>query len=190
MSTTALFIEYLVVGTQATIWLCLFVNFVAHFAGWTLELNETKCLSDWSFLVTMVIVGLVYTIGIAVERLAGAIFPVKTAISWLKRFRQLYRCREHVREHRENVARDLNAKQERDEHGLSRIRIVRAAIANTVIVYIMLILSYWSEAIPVDHPWIVTFWTTIAAFVVTAVFTATLIVLLLSYSLSVDFPET
>lgn len=70
MSTTAIFVELLIIGIHAAMWIgFLVVTFLP--TSFALDLSE---LAKWNALVTMAILAICYSLGILVDRLADTFF--------------------------------------------------------------------------------------------------------------------
>ena len=145
MSTTALFVEYLVVGGQSVVWiglaLCCFFG-----TGW---ISGCADIADkWGVMIALLGSGILYTSGIVIERLSGAIAPLAFSIRlldkvlWLRRFRSL------ARDRRTELIRQQGRVTESLEYGLSRIRVVRAGMANLVLTYAAAIIAISRSTIP------------------------------------------
>lgn len=174
MSTTALFAELFVVGTQVSIWIAFVLYYVV--GPETLKPYATD-LEAWSFLVTAIAFGIVYTVGVVFERVAGVLLPIKGTTVLLKRVRWIARKAEWIRPeipklrfHEGTLGTDL-------EYTLSRIRIVRSALLNLAIIVSVFALLWLFNVISLQRP----FWAILLAVVLMSVCSATLVALLISY---------
>ena len=75
MTSTAIFAEILVVGLQATVWLGLLCLWIAGVNGIPVgSIGARLCgLKEWATLIATFVLGLAYTLGIVVDRLADSI---------------------------------------------------------------------------------------------------------------------
>jgi|GEM_PF-2107901 len=74
MTSTTLFAEILVVGLQAALWLGLLFLLIANSIGINSDIVGTaQRLKEWAVLITIFAVGLAYTLGIVVDRLADSV---------------------------------------------------------------------------------------------------------------------
>jgi len=72
MSTTLLFIELLIAGVQASVWIVLFLLAFSG-VGWLAQLRA-DVLADWSALLTVVYLSFTYATGIIIDRAADRLF--------------------------------------------------------------------------------------------------------------------
>lgn len=71
MNTTAVFAEILVIGLQATVWLS-FAALTLTGVSW-IDRETIRELTDWSALIAALALGLAYTLGIAIDRVADSL---------------------------------------------------------------------------------------------------------------------
>lgn len=71
MSTTALVVELLIVGVQATVWMALFLLAATN---WQVTRSILSHLSEAATLVAIPYLAVAYTAGVVVERIAGLVF--------------------------------------------------------------------------------------------------------------------
>jgi hypothetical protein len=69
MATTAMFIEILIIGLQAVVWLALLAASI--FGTKSVQLQN---LSDWETLIVVLVFAIAYVLGILVDRLADTVF--------------------------------------------------------------------------------------------------------------------
>lgn len=74
MGTTLLFVELLITGVQASVWLVL-VGVNIYGFGWFQALSTS--LKEWQTPAAIVVLSFIYVLGIAVDRVADGVF------SWL-----------------------------------------------------------------------------------------------------------
>lgn len=131
MSTTAILVEILIIGMQAMVWLILVV---LSLFGYKWVPDTAAAVKGWEPALSILALGLCYTLGILVDRVADCLtvlhHPGATLlkISWIKRYaddahsdmRMFVLCST-------NKAADFLA------HVRSRIRIARAAVVNTLL---------------------------------------------------------
>ena len=70
MGTTPLFVEQIVIGVQGVLWIGLIV---AAFLDRDVLAAWTPHLKDWAFLVTVVVLSTIYTLGLILERIFSAL---------------------------------------------------------------------------------------------------------------------
>ncbi len=131
MSTTAIFVELLVSGIQASIWLALFV---LSFTGLGWVTTVLPFLEKWETLATVLVFSSWYTLGIIVDRFARILFMVYDPAALLKK---LAMTRKQVSKtaadpSRVEIAVKAGVAYEYLEYFRSRARIVRGAIFNAI----------------------------------------------------------
>lgn len=181
MKTTALFIEYLVVGSQAAVWLGLVLVLAVDA---TTIAEATTAVGSWSFLLSVVSIGILYTVGIIIERVAGAVLPIKTGFFLIGKVPWIVGKENLARDERRKLSRAQGKLSEDLEYELSRIRIIRASILNVLIAYclvVALVLKYASSVVEL----IVFF--SIVLVAVLAVLFLTLVILLIAYKVSLEY---
>lgn len=119
MTTTQLFAELLIIGIGATIWLALLL---AAIFGYRFDIGIPKI--DTSFLV--VLGGLAYVLGIAVDRLARAIFSLVEKVLSKDRLPDPEVIERHILISSEALARQI-------QYNRSRLRICRAWALNLLL---------------------------------------------------------
>ena len=73
MSTTAIFVELLIIGIQAAVWIILLCQ--ALFPG-KVEMSALENYEEWAALFTVIIFALCYTVGMIIDRIADKIFSI------------------------------------------------------------------------------------------------------------------
>lgn len=122
MGTTVFFIEILIIGLQAVVWVAMLAA-----ALFGTRLSDLAAFQGWEASVTLVFLALAYSLGLLADRLADALFspldhrmrpsiiPDKEAPVWRMRLYLISRA---------------NGLTEFVEHSRTRIRIVRATAFN------------------------------------------------------------
>lgn len=128
MSTTAIFVEILIIGIQSVIWMSLFVLGVV---GYDWIRTTYIDLDGWTNLVVVVLLALFYTLGIIIDRLADLFFMLIQPKKLLLKGKLLQRMFQQA----QSDARMEVLLQERRAieflgYARSRIRIVRATLLN------------------------------------------------------------
>ena len=72
MNTTVLFVELLIIGFQAGIWILLL--FLSVFGYKWVSGLQSMGISDWQTLITIFLLAMLYVLGIIIDRTADAIF--------------------------------------------------------------------------------------------------------------------
>jgi len=134
MSTTQLFVELLVIGLGASVWISLGVTM---FAGGQIRLSEVW--SDRTLILPLVAAA--YAVGIVLDRLAWSLFsPLEHRIEAeyvLPLGVPRWRLERSVMNRSENLARDLY-------YTRSRLRICRAWVLNGVLITVLFLV--WGQA--------------------------------------------
>ncbi len=133
MSTTVIFVEILITGIQASIWIALLV-FAIFGAQWLPNLFVTA--KDWVSLITVFVFAIWYSLGIVFDRVAGLIFD-----NFLKPKELLLRLPGMTREQEPDkdnrrmalLMRENGAATSLDYY-MSRERITRATTFNTILI--------------------------------------------------------
>ncbi len=137
MSTTVVFVEFLIAGMQASVWLVLI-----FFSIFGLEpiSRVSAIVHDFSALSTLVLIALWYTLGIIIDQIGNVIFTLLNIpsvlargafIRWLLDNRPVLTARTAVLAEAGNVAAFL-------DYNRSRIRIMRATTLNFCMIEISL----------------------------------------------------
>ena len=133
MSTTALFVELLVAGMQALVWLALLAS-----ARWDIKavLEFLKEYKDYSALITTLVLALAYVIGIFVDRIADSL------CSWFRSSgdrdfsETVGKVRLLIMKESEGMAKFLDYQR-------SRLRIARATVFNIVMIMLISVWMVW-----------------------------------------------
>ncbi|MBM3888361.1 MAG: hypothetical protein FJ388_04465 [Verrucomicrobia bacterium] len=139
MSTTTLFVEYLVIGSQAMVWLGLLL---ASFINLNSFAQKARHYKDLGIFSTVIGVGIIYTLGVTIERISGAILPTHVAIRWVEAFPMTKEWQSRVDDAKTKLVTRENRMRESLDYGLARIRVVRSALLNTALAYGALLLFY------------------------------------------------
>jgi hypothetical protein len=127
MNTTNLFVELIVIGIGAAIWITLFVF---SFLGYTWAPTPDKW---FSFAVLIPTVSVIYVLGIIVDRLADSSFEKlwsKTIRNkWFQNIDEYYRARRLIYKSSERIGDLL-------EYGRSRMRISRGWAFNAALIFV------------------------------------------------------
>lgn len=149
MSTTSLFVEILIVGLEALIWLGLLVN-----TGWDLSLcvEILKGWKEYSALITTLLLALAYVLGIFVDRVADSFYKIFRYSSKEPLAVPVGKMRLRIMKDSEGMAKFLDYQR-------SRLRIARATVFNLFVT--ILVGSIWivreyqkTESIEVVLVWI------------------------------------
>ena len=134
MSTTLLFVELLIIGTQTSIWLFL-ISINVFGSNW-LNTEIFAGLSEWETLISVVILSIIYVLGIIVDRVADFLFSY-----WDNNIRQSmmpssqFPLSSAVMRFR--LGKDNEYLNRQFEYTRSRIRISRASTLNFAITTLM-----------------------------------------------------
>jgi hypothetical protein len=140
MNTTAIFVEILVIGMQAIIWIVLLVLSLVGY-DWLSAIPVN--LDKWSVFVTILLIAYCYTLGIIVDRLADGLFILTKKFMLVKPRNLLLRIN-RVRQTFEESAQDHRMETLASEGGAtvfleyirSRLRILRATVLNLFLITI------------------------------------------------------
>ena len=148
MSTTALFVEQVVVGCQAAVWLFLFAMAIvqpAQMITWITRLH------DWTNLLSIVAIALIYSIGVVIDRIFDAVATL------LKPHERLARTRFYKAPDQASHADDLIRVYEKAnilagyiQYVVSRTRVARSTMFNVPLITIAALVNID----PRLHPWI------------------------------------
>jgi hypothetical protein len=135
MSTTLLFVELLIIGTQTSIW--LFILILTAFGFQWISNIVSVSTSAFDSIVTVIFLTLIYILGILFDRfadyvfarwdkkIANAVFTIKHSPPFLIRFR---------------IAKENEYLDRQFEYTRSRLRISRASAINFLLITILSIL--------------------------------------------------
>jgi len=128
MTTTALMVEVLIVGVQTAIWILLSLGAIfGH--RWLLDLKAI--MKGWELPGAIAALGVVYTLGVFVDRVADVLFILIRPHDVLLRSRWISR---HARAGGHDQRMALRAYEKRTvqflEQVRSRVRIARASVVN------------------------------------------------------------
>lgn len=118
MTSTTIFAEILVVGLQAAVWLGLLFLLIADLKGINTKavLDIAVGLKEWAFLITVFVIGLAYTLGIVVDRLADS------AVSYLEE--KLFSDKERRDQTHKDLRKDALIVKLPSSVGLMRMRVM------------------------------------------------------------------
>ncbi|HEX6902135.1 MAG TPA: hypothetical protein VF789_20635 [Thermoanaerobaculia bacterium] len=139
MSTTAIFVELLVIGIQTALWVMLVV------ATFQPEVIHPPELSKWEGLITAGAFAVCYSLGILVDRIADLIFvaarpkDVIDSAQWIKRWRNRI-SNEKIDTSALALAFKEGKASEYLDYFRSRIRITRALSVNALLATVALII--------------------------------------------------
>jgi hypothetical protein len=131
MSTTSLFVEILIVGIEAFIWLGLLADI-----GWDLS-PCVKILKEWkeySALITMFLIALAYVLGIFIDRVADSFYKIFRYSNKEPPAVPVGKMRLRIMKDSEGMAKFLDYQR-------SRLRIARATVLNLFLT--ILVGSIW-----------------------------------------------
>lgn len=131
MKTTEMFVELVVIGTGAFIWLLLMILTIFGY-NW---IPFDKPI--FSPLILLFIV-LIYVFGIIVDRLADCIFK-----NWEEKIREIIMPDKDHRQIRAIVYKESSLLKEWSQYGRTRLRICRGWALNMVIIFITSNLFIW-----------------------------------------------
>lgn len=132
MSTTSLFVEIIVAGVQATLWILLLLLTVN--ADLSPALAFLYKYGDYSALFTTIALSLVYMLGILVDRLADTVCMFLYSKEEKKKAKGIGKTRLRVLHASESMAKFLDYQR-------SRIRITRATVFNLTM--LMIVGVFW-----------------------------------------------
>ena len=148
MSTTALFVEILIIGIQGSIWISLIILSVFGIDWINNTLNSLK---DWATLLTLIILAIFYTVGIVLDRIFDALTKMfDPAIPLLKIKYVKNRTQNLLNAERISILKNANALQTYYSYLLSRMRIIRSTFFNIVIIYVTTIVFIISQDIKIS----------------------------------------
>jgi hypothetical protein len=144
MSTTAIFVEILVIGVQAAVWVTILV---LNFFGYDWFVISQSSLEKWTGLLTIFIIAFCYTLGIVVDRVADGFFMIVRPLVLVKPRNLLMKFR-WVKDRFEKSSQDkrmqILIKEDKAteclEYIRSRLRIMRATVLNLVLILISTLL--------------------------------------------------
>jgi hypothetical protein len=137
MNSTPLFVEILVIGIQALIWIAMLV-FPRIDHNWATDFIPT--LKDWIPVITIFLLGISYTLGIIIDRIADACFELLKPTDLLiksKANNLLNRCTNIDGDEKRMEIYGMEEKRVTlIEYIRSRIRIIRSTTLNIVLITI------------------------------------------------------
>jgi hypothetical protein len=153
MGTTNLFVELVVIGVGAMIWLCLLV--IAVFGWKWIPVDQV-----FSTVALVPLVSLIYLLGIISDRIADSIFERL----WVKGLQQQrFASTNDYHLARRQILTGSERLSDLLEYGRSRMRICRGWTLNSILVAITLNLFVWIQ-LKSDYPrWSLALFGTIAA---------------------------
>lgn len=147
MSTTAIFVELLIGGIQASLWVMLFVMSLTG-CDWILKI--APYLEKWSTLVMVVVFAFWYTLGILIDIIAHAIFRLINPADILKRIRWIDHEAQYVAD--ETALNKEEKSSERVSYVRSRVRIVRTTAINLFLIIIASVIFIFSQCSIIGCP--------------------------------------
>ena len=141
MSTTSIFAEIFVGGVQATIWLVLLA---ITFVGFRPQIDDFAKAKDWTALITLAVIALVYAVGVLVDRLADG------ATGWADRKieSRAYKGIVSVGEARLQIAKASDGLTKHLEYIRSRMRVARVTLFNAVAFTLVVPAFAWRTDLP------------------------------------------
>jgi hypothetical protein len=135
MSTTKLFVELIVIGSGAFVWVVLLVLTVFGYNPVSLDLLKSPT-------VAVATLPIIYVLGIITDRMADAIFEWK----WDRNLKATS-CgsRENYERAKRSIVHRSDKLAELMEYGRSRLRICRGWALNSVLTIIVLNVFLWSS---------------------------------------------
>ena len=144
MSTTTVFVELLITGIQASVWVMMLVITIA---GYERIINLLPQLEKWISLVSIIVFAFWYSLGIIIDRLANIfsmIFRPGALLlknSWIRQ--KTYSATKDVR--RIKILASEKSISQLLEYLLSRLRIVRATTLNMILITISCLIMFVSR---------------------------------------------
>lgn len=145
MNTTAVFIELLIAGVQASIWVMVLI---VAFGGDSGLASLMPSLEKWATLATFMVFTFWYTLGIIIDRLASLLFAmIYTFAASQFKSATVFTSVEAVLAHDPDKTDDRRLKILISEKGLSayleftrsRIRIIRDSTLNVLLIVVALV---------------------------------------------------
>jgi len=142
MSTTAIFVEVLIIGIQCFIWIALLVLSIFGLDWIDSQINF---LSNWTALISILFIAISYTLGIIFDRLFNAITiiadPAKLilSINWVQR-----KAEEAFKNRPVPVSSDTNLTGYIN-YIESRLRIARSSFFNFLIILLSTMIFYKTQ---------------------------------------------
>jgi hypothetical protein len=140
MSTTAVFVELLIIGLESLLWLSLFISSLFGL-DWVTTIVGTFEKAD--VFAAIVFIGLAYVVGIVVDEICDSLIE-----PWAKRIRDsvqsdtklnMWDVQAYVFSHSELATSQLGYMR-------SRLRILRSSIFNIALVVVFAIAFLWTHA--------------------------------------------
>ena len=148
MSTTAILVEILIVGLQACLWLSFIILTIFGF-DWVAPLM--KVVKGWEPLLSIFILGICYTIGIVIDRVADCLFLIINPQNFLMKSNWIKKHAEVAHgDPRMEVLSCENKATDFLENIRSRVRIARATVLNTIFVTFFCLLFLLVQT---SYPW-------------------------------------
>ncbi len=140
MSTTLLFVELLIVGLQVCVWIFM-LTIIAFGTNW-FQAIKSSGLSDWSTLLTILILSFAYSFGIIVDRLADKAFS-----KWEKRLRKkITPDYPYTTKMKIELGEKYKIFENQFEYTKSRLRIARASSLNfgisTILAFLLILVRF------------------------------------------------
>ena len=137
MSTTAIFVELLIAGMQASVWVTLFVISITGYDWVSYTLSELK---GWVVLVTAILFAVWYTLGIVVDQLANVFVTIiinpKKLLLKFRWVNQRHHQKNHIVRQRAAIAFQAGSHVSFLEFIRSRLRIMRSTAFNTLLIMV------------------------------------------------------
>jgi len=135
MGTTPLYVQFLITGLQASIWICLlFSTFVG--VEWIYRVLQSN-LYEWQLFLAPIFLSIIYVVGIVVDRLSDLLFT-----PWSNRLKTLMipNPPRPISVMRFQIGKDSEALNGQLEYTRSRMRVVRATSVNVALITLFAIL--------------------------------------------------
>jgi predicted NUDIX family NTP pyrophosphohydrolase len=130
MSTTSLFVEILIIGLEALVWLGILLSTIWDPAAC---LDMLKAYGNYSALFTTLLLALAYVLGIIIDRLADSFYRMFRYASKVPLPAPVGEMRLRIMHDSEGMAKFLDYQR-------SRLRIARATVFNLVVTVIMIVI--------------------------------------------------
>lgn len=141
MSTTAVFVELLIIGLESLVWLSLLISSLFGL-GWMTTISAT--FEKVGVFATITVIGLAYVVGIVVDEICDSLIE-----PWAKRIRdsvqsdtklKMWDVQAYVFSHSEVATSQLGYMR-------SRLRILRSSIFNIALVVVFALVFLWTRAV-------------------------------------------
>jgi len=152
MSTTSLFVELLIIGAGATVWVALFLFAVVGFPTEASALqNLVKDSESLLFMAAPAFIAFTYLLGIIVDRWADTLFGNFARRQDTDGGFFMFKTKEEAREARTFLYERSSALRDLFEYGRSRLRVCRGWGLNAALTGPAALLVIWIQ-LPPDAP--------------------------------------